>query len=36
MLAKFNEALAALTADGTIPAIIEKYIPSEKAEEAAE
>ena len=32
MLAKFNEALAALTADGTIPAIIEKYIPSEKAE----
>ena len=33
ILAKFNEALAALTADGTIPAIIEKYIPSaEKAE----
>ncbi len=32
LLAKFNEALAALTADGTIPAIIEKYIPSEKAE----
>ena len=36
MLAKFNEALAALTADGTIPAIIEKYIPTEKAAEAAE
>lgn len=37
MLAKFNGALAALTADGTIPAIIEKYIPSEqKAEEATE
>ena len=32
LLAKFNEALAALTADGTIPAIIEKYIPSQKAE----
>jgi len=37
MLEKFNQALAALTADGTIPAIIEKYIPTEqKAEEAAE
>ena len=37
VLDKFNAALAALTADGTIPAIIEKYIPSEqKAEEAAE
>ena len=30
MLEKFNEALAALTADGTVPAIIEKYIPSDK------
>ena len=28
LVAKFNEALAALTEDGTIPAIIEKYIPS--------
>ncbi len=36
LLEKFNEALAALTADGTIPAIIEKYIPSENAAEAAE
>ena len=37
LVAKFNEALAALTADGTVPAIIEKYIPSEKkAEDAAE
>ncbi len=33
LLEKFNAALAALTEDGTIPAIIEKYIPSEKAEE---
>ncbi len=31
--AAFNEALAALTEDGTIPAIIEKYIPSEEAAE---
>jgi polar amino acid transport system substrate-binding protein len=29
LLAKFNEALAALTADGTVPAIIAKYIPAE-------
>ena len=29
---KINAALAELTADGTIPAIVEKYIPSEKAE----
>ncbi len=36
-VAKFNEALKALTEDGTIPAIIEFYIPSEEqAEEAAE
>lgn len=36
-LEKFNAALKALTDDGTIPAIIEKYIPSQqKAEEAAE
>ena len=28
-----NEALAALTEDGTIPAIIEKYIPAEEAAE---
>ena len=34
--AEFNAALKALTEDGTIPAIIEKYIPSEKSEEAAE
>ena len=32
LVAKFNEALAALTEDGTIPAIIEKYIPSDVAE----
>ena len=36
LLEKFNEALAALTEDGTIPAIIEKYIPSDGEEEAAE
>lgn len=37
LLAKFNEALKALTEDGTIPAIINTYIPTEeKAEEAAE
>ncbi len=35
-VAKFNEALAALTADGTIPAIIEAYIPSQTEEAAAE
>ena len=29
LVAPFNEALKALTEDGTIPAIIEKYIPSE-------
>ena len=28
LLEKINEALAALTEDGTIPAIIEKYIPA--------
>lgn len=28
LLEKFNAALAELTADGTIPAIIEKYIPT--------
>ena len=33
LLAKINEALAALTEDGTIPAIIEKYIPAEEAAE---
>ena len=32
LVALFNEALAALTEDGTIPAIIEKYIPSDVAE----
>ncbi len=31
-LAKFNEALQALTQDGTIPAIIAKYISTEAAE----
>ena len=36
LLAKINEALEALTADGTIPAIIEKYIPSGAAEDTAE
>lgn len=36
LLAKINEALAALTEDGTIPAIIEKYIPSGAAEDKAE
>lgn len=37
LLNAFNASLAKLTEDGTIPAIIEKYIPSEqKAEEAAE
>lgn len=35
LLEQFNTALAALIVDGTIPAIIEKYIPSE-VEEAAE
>ncbi len=34
LLNAFNAALVKLTEDGTIPAIIEKYIPSEKAEEA--
>ena len=29
----FYEALAALTEDGTIPAIIAKYIPAEEAAE---
>ena len=29
LLAEINQALADLTADGTIAAIIEKYIPSE-------
>lgn len=33
LTAKFNAALAELTADGTVPAIIEKYIPSEAAAE---
>ena len=33
LLDKVNEALAALTEDGTIPAIIEKYIPTEAAAE---
>lgn len=32
LLEKFNEALEVLTEDGTIPAIIEKYIPSEGEE----
>ena len=36
LLTKINEALKALTEDGTIPAIIEKYIPAETTEEAAE
>lgn len=29
LLNKFNAAMAALTADGTIPSIIEKYIPAQ-------
>ena len=29
LVEKFNAALEELTADGTIPAIIEKYIPAE-------
>lgn len=33
LVAPFNEALKALTEDGTIPAIIEKYIPSGVAAE---
>ena len=33
LLNKVNEALKALTEDGTIPAIIEKYIPAEDAAE---
>ncbi len=33
LLEKVNEALKALTEDGTIPAIIEKYIPAEEAAE---
>ncbi|MBQ8954401.1 MAG: transporter substrate-binding domain-containing protein [Clostridia bacterium] len=33
LLEKINGALAALTEDGTIPAIIEKYIPTEEAAE---
>ena len=36
LLAKLNEALKALTDDGTIPAIIEKYIPTDAAAEKAE
>ncbi len=36
MVEKINEALAALTEDGTIPAIIEKYIPVEVEEEVGE
>lgn len=36
MLEKFNAALAELTEDGTIAAIIEKYIPSKNEEAAAE
>ena len=35
LLEQFNEALKVLTEDGTIPAIIEKYIPT-NVEEAAE
>ena len=35
LLEQFNAALKALTEDGTIPAIIEKYIPSD-VEDAAE
>ena len=35
-LAKFNEALRALTESGKIAEIIEKYIPSQEKEEAAE
>ena len=35
LLEAFNTALAELTEDGTIPAIIEKYIPSEEAAEEA-
>ena len=31
LLEKFNQAMKELTEDGTIPAIIEKYIPSEVA-----
>ena len=30
MTARFNEALQELTEDGTVAAIIEKYIPSEE------
>ncbi len=33
LVAQFNEALRALTADGTIPAIIAKYIPAEEKAE---
>ena len=36
LLTKLNEALAALTEDGTIPAIIEKYIPAEAGADTAE
>ena len=36
LLDQFNAALEALTKDGTIPAIIEKYIPSNGGEGAAE
>ena len=36
LLDAINGALEALTEDGTIPAIIEKYIPSGEAEEEAE
>ena len=35
LLEKFNAALKKLTEDGTIPAIIEKYIPSTSAETPA-
>lgn len=35
LLEKFNQALAELTEDGTVGAIIEKYIPSNKSEEPA-
>lgn len=36
LLTKINEALVALTEDGTIPAIIEKYIPSNVTDDAAD
>ena len=34
LLDQINAALAELTADGTIPAIIEKYIPSDGGDDA--